>query len=256
MAERDRRPAALVTNGLSKRYGSRLAVDALSIEVPTGVVAGFVGPNGAGKTTTMAMLLGLVRPTAGTATVLGSSIEAPASYLHRVGALIEAPSFWPGLTGVQNHGPGRPRRARREPDPGRARARRPRRARLGPVRRLLIRDEAAPRHRSCPSRGSRAARSGRADQWPRSGRDQRDARLHSVGRRRPAHRARLVAHPERARASVRLADRHRPGLARLSGPDAGFLSRAGTVVALAPSFATSIVSPSSHGPTAMSRETS
>ena len=65
-------------------------------------MAGFIGPNGAGKTTTMAMLLGLVRPTAGTATVLGSSIEAPASYLHRVGALIEAPSFWPGLTGVQN----------------------------------------------------------------------------------------------------------------------------------------------------------
>jgi ABC-2 type transport system ATP-binding protein len=102
MAERDGRPAALVTDGLSKRYGSRLAVDDLSIEVPTGVVAGFIGPNGAGKTTTMAMLLGLVRPTAGTATVLGASIEAPASYLHCVGALIEAPSFWPGLTGVQN----------------------------------------------------------------------------------------------------------------------------------------------------------
>jgi ABC-2 type transport system ATP-binding protein len=50
----------------------------------------------------MAMLLGLVRPSAGTATVLGKSIEEPATYLSRVGALIEAPSFWPGLTGVQN----------------------------------------------------------------------------------------------------------------------------------------------------------
>jgi ABC-2 type transport system ATP-binding protein len=98
-----RRPAAaLVTNSLSKRYGRRLAVDALSIEVPSGVVAGFIGPNGAGKTTTMAMLLGLVRPTAGTATVLGASIEHPANYLGRVGALIEAPSFWPGLSGVEN----------------------------------------------------------------------------------------------------------------------------------------------------------
>jgi ABC-2 type transport system ATP-binding protein len=96
------RPAALVTNGLSKRYGRRLAVDSLSIEVPTGVVAGFIGPNGAGKTTTMAMLLGLVRPTAGSATVLGAGIKHPASYLGRVGALIEAPSFWPGLTGVEN----------------------------------------------------------------------------------------------------------------------------------------------------------
>jgi ABC-2 type transport system ATP-binding protein len=50
----------------------------------------------------MAMLLGLVRPTAGEATVLGASIEHPARYLGRVGALIEAPSFWPGLTGVEN----------------------------------------------------------------------------------------------------------------------------------------------------------
>jgi ABC-2 type transport system ATP-binding protein len=92
----------VITDGLSKRYGRQLAVDALSIEVPTGVVAGFIGPNGAGKTTTMAMLLGLVRPTAGTATVLDASIEEPARYLHRVGALIEAPAFWPGLSGIEN----------------------------------------------------------------------------------------------------------------------------------------------------------
>jgi len=96
------RPAAVITNGLSKRYGRRLAVDALSIEVPAGVVAGFIGPNGAGKTTTMAMLLGLVRPSAGTATVLGDNVENPASYLGRVGALIEAPAFWPGLSGIEN----------------------------------------------------------------------------------------------------------------------------------------------------------
>src|SRR6266545_1823066 len=96
------RPAAVITNGLSKRYGRRLAVDALSVEVPAGVVAGFIGPNGAGKTTTMAMLLGLVRPTSGTATVLGASIKEPAAYLGRVGALIEAPAFWPGLSGIEN----------------------------------------------------------------------------------------------------------------------------------------------------------
>jgi ABC-2 type transport system ATP-binding protein len=96
------RPLALTTNGLTKRYGRRLAVDALSLEVPSGVVAGFIGPNGAGKTTTMAMLLGLVRPTAGTGTVLGASVEDPSSYISRVGALIEAPAFWPGLTGIEN----------------------------------------------------------------------------------------------------------------------------------------------------------
>jgi ABC-2 type transport system ATP-binding protein len=93
---------ALVTQDLTKRYGSRAAVDNLSIEVPAGVVAGFIGPNGAGKTTTMAMLLGLVAPTSGSASVLGSSVDDPASYLGRVGALIETPAFWPGLTGIEN----------------------------------------------------------------------------------------------------------------------------------------------------------
>jgi ABC-2 type transport system ATP-binding protein len=96
------RPAAVTTSGLTKRYGRRLAVDALNLEVPAGVVAGFIGPNGAGKTTTMAMLLGLVAPTVGTGTVLGARLEDPASYLGRVGALIEAPAFWPGLSGAEN----------------------------------------------------------------------------------------------------------------------------------------------------------
>ena len=98
----DRRPPALSTEKLSKRYGGRLAVDNLDLEVPAGVVAGFIGPNGAGKTTTMAMLLGLVTPTAGGGTVLGASLNDPASYLGRVGALIETPAFWPGLSGVEN----------------------------------------------------------------------------------------------------------------------------------------------------------
>jgi ABC-2 type transport system ATP-binding protein len=98
----DGRPAALTTESLIKQYGSRLAVDRLSLEVPSGVVAGFIGPNGAGKTTTMAMLLGLVAPTAGSGTVLGASLDDPAAYLGRVGALIETPAFWPGLSGVEN----------------------------------------------------------------------------------------------------------------------------------------------------------
>jgi ABC-2 type transport system ATP-binding protein len=93
---------ALSLRGLTKRYGTRTAVDNLDVELPSGVVAGFVGPNGAGKTTTMAMLLGLVRPTAGTGTVLGASIDEPASYLPRVGALIESPAFYPALSGAEN----------------------------------------------------------------------------------------------------------------------------------------------------------
>ena len=96
------RPLALSLRGLTKRYGDRAAVERLTLDVPAGVVAGFVGPNGAGKTTTMAMLLGLVTPSEGTGTVLGGPLDDPASYLGAVGALIEGPAFYPALSGRQN----------------------------------------------------------------------------------------------------------------------------------------------------------
>jgi ABC-2 type transport system ATP-binding protein len=92
----------VVTHGLTKRYGSRAAVDGLDMEVPRGVVAGFIGANGAGKTTTLRMLLGLVRPTEGTATVLGHDLREASSYLPKVGALIESPAFYAGLSGERN----------------------------------------------------------------------------------------------------------------------------------------------------------
>jgi ABC-2 type transport system ATP-binding protein len=95
-------PVALRTEGLTKRYGGRVVVDRLSIDVPAGAVCGFVGPNGAGKTTTIRMLLALVRPTSGTAEVLGHPIDDPAAYLARVGAMIEAPAFYPTLSGRRN----------------------------------------------------------------------------------------------------------------------------------------------------------
>jgi ABC-2 type transport system ATP-binding protein len=92
----------IVASALSKRYKEVLAVDGVDIDLPSGVVGGFVGPNGAGKTTTIQLLLGLVRPTSGTAKVLGESIEHPERYLRRVGALIESPSFYPALSGRRN----------------------------------------------------------------------------------------------------------------------------------------------------------
>jgi ABC-2 type transport system ATP-binding protein len=101
MTEPSPQPAVSL-RGLTKYYGSQVAVERLTIDVPEGVVAGFVGPNGAGKSTTMAMLLGLVAPTAGTGSVLGEPLEDPAAYLGQVGALIEGPAFYPGLTGSQN----------------------------------------------------------------------------------------------------------------------------------------------------------
>ena len=96
------RSAAISVRGLTKTYGSRTVVDGLDIDVPRGAIAGFVGPNGAGKTTTMAMLLGLVRPTAGGGEVLGEPIDHPPSYVTRVGALIESPAFYPSMTGREN----------------------------------------------------------------------------------------------------------------------------------------------------------
>jgi ABC-2 type transport system ATP-binding protein len=93
---------AIRSEGLTKRFGSRLAVDGIDLRVPAGVVCGFVGPNGAGKTTTIRLLLGLVRATSGTGAVLGQSLDSPAAYLSRVGALIEGPAFYPTLTGRAN----------------------------------------------------------------------------------------------------------------------------------------------------------
>jgi ABC-2 type transport system ATP-binding protein len=93
---------AIRADGLTKRFGSRIAVDNATFEVPSGTVAGFVGPNGSGKSTTLRMLLGLVRPTRGEAQVLGHSITQPWTYLPRVGALIEGPAFYAGLSGREN----------------------------------------------------------------------------------------------------------------------------------------------------------
>jgi ABC-type multidrug transport system ATPase subunit len=90
------------TTDLTKRYGERIvAVDQLAMQVRRGEVYGFLGPNGAGKTTTLRMLLGLVRPTSGSALVLGAEPGSPAS-LARLGALIEGPTFYPFLSGRDN----------------------------------------------------------------------------------------------------------------------------------------------------------
>jgi ABC-2 type transport system ATP-binding protein len=93
---------AIQTAGLTKTYGARRAVDAADLAIPAGMITGFVGPNGAGKTTTLRMLLGLIRPTAGTGTVLDGTITHPEQYMDRVGALIEGPAFHPQLSGRRN----------------------------------------------------------------------------------------------------------------------------------------------------------
>jgi ABC-2 type transport system ATP-binding protein len=90
--------AIIAIHGLSKRYGPHRAVDDLSFEVQPGTVTGFLGPNGAGKTTTLRLLLNLVTPDAGTATVNGQPYRRLPEPLHQVGAVLEASSFHPGRT--------------------------------------------------------------------------------------------------------------------------------------------------------------
>lgn len=94
---------ALRTINLSKRYGERLAVNDLNLEVRQGEIFGFLGPNGAGKTTTIRMALGLIAPTAGSVEILGQDVFAErARILPRVGALIETPALYLYLSGRNN----------------------------------------------------------------------------------------------------------------------------------------------------------
>jgi ABC-2 type transport system ATP-binding protein len=93
---------ALSVTGLTKAFGKLKAVEDLTFEMPRGGVIGFVGPNGAGKSTTIRMLLGLIRPTGGSAEVLGHGIGNPSAYLNRVGAIVESPVSYPGLSGSDN----------------------------------------------------------------------------------------------------------------------------------------------------------
>ena len=95
--------AVLRTHGLTKRYGDRLAVDALSLEVRRGDIFGFLGPNGAGKTTTIRMCLGLIAPTAGRVEILGQDVLRDGEHvLPQVGALVEQPALYPYMSGRNN----------------------------------------------------------------------------------------------------------------------------------------------------------
>ena len=93
---------AITATDLTKIYGDRAALSHGSFEVPVGSVCGFIGPNGSGKTTTIRMLLGLISPSSGSATVLGESISHPERYLPKIGAMIEGPAFYPALSGREN----------------------------------------------------------------------------------------------------------------------------------------------------------
>jgi ABC-2 type transport system ATP-binding protein len=107
----DTRPGTRIeVRNLTKRFGSFTAVDNLSFAVEPGRITGFLGPNGAGKTTTLRMLLGLVRPTSGSATIGGQSYREIRTPQRVVGAALEATNFHPGRSGREPPaGPGRHR---------------------------------------------------------------------------------------------------------------------------------------------------
>jgi len=94
--------AVIEVHNLTKRFGVLIAVDHLSFEVDAGSVVGFLGPNGAGKTTTLRILLGLVAPTEGSVAICGRPYRELSDPLHRVGAVLEASSAYPGRT-ARNH---------------------------------------------------------------------------------------------------------------------------------------------------------
>jgi ABC-2 type transport system ATP-binding protein len=108
MIETDRAPArhaaaapaaAVEVAGLSKRYGATVAVEDLSFTASYGRITGFLGPNGAGKTTTLRALLGLIRPSAGTATIGGCRYGELPDPVHTVGAMLDGGTQHPGRSG-------------------------------------------------------------------------------------------------------------------------------------------------------------
>jgi ABC-2 type transport system ATP-binding protein len=93
---------AIEVSGLTKHFGAVVAVDDLSFSVEEGRIVGFLGPNGAGKTTTLRMLLGLVNPSAGGATVFGTPYRELVDPVHTVGAVLDGGMLHPGRSG-RNH---------------------------------------------------------------------------------------------------------------------------------------------------------
>jgi ABC-2 type transport system ATP-binding protein len=95
-------PAPVEVRGLCKSYGELTAVDNVELTVEAGDVFGYLGPNGAGKTTSLRMMLGLIRPTAGTVRLFGRDPQATVKALEGVAGFVEAPSFYPYLNGRTN----------------------------------------------------------------------------------------------------------------------------------------------------------
>ena len=203
---------------LAKTYrGGFSAVHDVSFDVERGMVLGLLGPNGAGKTTVLRMLMGLIRPTAGTIRAFGEPVGAGAPVLARIGAFVEGPGFLPHLSGLDNlrlywAATGRPDRGgapRRRPGDRRAR-------RLGaaPGGHLQPGHAPAARDRAGHARAAGAAGARRADERARPAADPRHARGAAALRGGRAHRARVEPPARRGGADLLARRRHAPGHGR------------------------------------------
>jgi ABC-2 type transport system ATP-binding protein len=93
---------AVSIRGVEKRFGDRVAVRDLELEIPRGSLCGVLGPNGAGKSTTIRMLIGLIAPSAGRVSLFGQDLAAVPSLLRRVGSLVDGGAFYPFLSRRRN----------------------------------------------------------------------------------------------------------------------------------------------------------
>src|SRR5258705_11597727 len=98
-------PSPIEVRGLVKRYGRIVAVDDVDLTVNPGDVFGYLGPNGAGKTTSLRMMLGLIRPSAGSVRLFGRDPQISVTALDGVAGLLEGPSFFPPPGGGDNPRP-------------------------------------------------------------------------------------------------------------------------------------------------------
>ena len=212
---------AIEVSGLTKRFGPVLAVDNLSFTADEGRVVGFLGPNGAGKTTTLRMLLGLVNPTAGNATVQGQVYGQLDDPVHTVGAVLDGGMFHPGRSG-RNHlrALGRASGVRGCAGRRAARARRAQGRGRPPRRRLLARHAPAARPRGRAAGRSARARARRAGQRARPAGHPLAARLPAQARLRGPRDPRLQPRAGGGRPDRRRRRRHRQGPLGRAGPAA------------------------------------
>ena len=212
--------ARIEVRDLTKRFGDFTAVDSLSFTVEPGRITGFLGPNGAGKTTTLRMLLGLVRPTHGTATIGGHRYHDIPQPMAMVGSALEATNFHPGRSGRDHLRVLADTAGRRRPAGRRdARARRDPRGRPQACRRLLDGHAPAPRPGRRHARRPAGAHPRRAGQRPRPRGHPLAARLPAPRRRPGQDRPRLEPHAPGGRADGRRRRDHLQRPARQAGAD-------------------------------------